>query len=198
MTNKYINEKVQNMNVSNNSKKGFIFSIDAFIAFLIAMSMIYSIIFLSSVVTSKNDVILQMHTIADDVVVATLSTKSTGSGTELDALASEGAESYLDGVVPAQYNYNVEVYNSNNGAWESKGHRGNEKIVFGKVVVYAYSVEKQGGESTIIKDHKNPYKYLSCKGTGSSVSNGLPCSAPGFYKMYDTVKPVQIKISIWE
>jgi len=182
------------MNTLGSSSKGFIFSIDAFIAFLIAMSMIYSIIFLSSVVTSKNDVILQMHTIADDVVVAMLSTTSTSTGTQLDNLAS-GDTTDLDDVVPAQYNYNVKTYD--NGVWVLKGHRGEGTPMFGGVVVYAYSVKKSGGESTIIKSGTNPYKYISC-GEGSAPQNGLPCSAPPFYSVHTTIEPVLIRITIWK
>jgi len=187
-----------NNTLSGRSIKGFIFSIDAFVAFLIAMSMIYSLIFLSSVVTSRSEVMLQMHTIADDAMVALISTKK-GIGTNLDYVAS-GNTNLLDDVVPKTYNYQVEV--RKNGVWTTVGHRrGTSRVLFGKVVSYGYSVSTEGKKSGIHTYKDDPYIYASCgnqEGAKAGSGIGLPCSAPGYYAMPDSVEPVAVKITIWK
>ncbi len=189
------------MNVKNGyehhgERKGFIFSIDAFVAFLVAMSMVYSLIFLSSVVTSKNDIILQMHSIADDVMVALLSAPSS-TGTRLDDVSSN--PSLLNWIIPKKYNYKVEI--NDGSGWITKYTTPGASSVpmFGKVVVYGFSNAINGKRSNIQTYDQNPYVYKSCGAieSGASTSIGLPCSAPKFYTIPNSVKPVVTRLTIW-
>ena len=181
-----------------NTKKGFVFSIDALVSFLIAMSMIYTIIFLSSVTASRNTSMLQMHTVATDLVVALSETPAVVGkpGSILDSVAATTGKSNLDVLVPAQYGYNLYISKDGGASWEKIAHpvitsnRPKDATV-GKVVVYGVSLLSDNSGIVI----ENPYSYKTCH--GSDNIGGLPCSIPGFYKSPSGVQPVLIKLELF-
>ena len=108
------------------TSRGFIFSLDAFISFTLAIAAIYSLIFFSSIPSSYYYVLTQGHYLTHDVLLASSTTKCTSAvpaflcanreGSLLENIAfSAGAgnrriiENSLALMIPEQFGFIVEI-----------------------------------------------------------------------------------------
>ncbi len=177
------------------TKRAFIFSIDAFIAFTIALSVIYSIIFFSSVPSAYYATLAQAHSLSRDTLLALSTSKCDDpnicgnfrGSTILDILVFKYPASdpsgqrvaftrqFIGTKIPAQYGYIFEVYED--GAWtvvyntSSDMDRTNtHKKTKDKLSISSYLP----GFSSIVSPPENPYSYITCKS-----SQQVPiCSTP--------------------
>jgi hypothetical protein len=185
--------------------RAFIFSLDAFVAFTLALVAIYSLIFFSSIPSSYYYLLTQGHYLAQDSLYS-LSTSDCAApffqsciikGSVLDNivfgdmnLRKEYVKQSLGLAIPKQFGYVLEVSKDNGHTWSSvydtkteqndpQGHAALMKklSVSSQVVTFDYS-------GPVAKNSPNPYIYTSCMGNsgdGSShvllTCSGLPASS---------------------
>jgi hypothetical protein len=162
--------------------RAFIFSLDAFVAFTLALLAIYSLIFFSSVPSSYYYLLTQGHYLSRDVLMALSTTVcdddhytcTNTKGTLLENIISEDdsalRENLIDQTVgemiPDQFGYAVEMSQDEGGSWAllydtaSKALDDHAKIkkkltVSSQVIAFDYSGD-------IKKLPVSPYNYLSC------------------------------------
>lgn len=174
--------------------RAFIFSLDSFIAFTLALIAIYSLIFFSSVPSSYYYLLTQGHYLSRDVLMALSTTDCvsdygvcSSSGTLLDNIATEENQNFQKNLiqntvglmVPEQFGYRMEISSDNGGSWENvydsseepqdkHAKRSKKLTVSSQVISYGYS-------GKVNKLNQSPYNYLSCgsaAGSGSSGSSG--------------------------
>ena len=164
--------------------RAFIFSLDAFVAFTLALVAIYSLIFFSSIPSSYYYLLTQGHYLARDVLYSV-----STSDCDASVFVSCKEDSVLDNIVfgdegfrndtiqnsvgmavPDQFGYILDVSTDNGGHWKeyydtskhaADTHAKSKKklSVSSQVPVFRYS-------SSVKKD-VNPYLYKSCMGDGT-------------------------------
>ncbi|MBN1169821.1 hypothetical protein JXA56_02260 [Candidatus Micrarchaeota archaeon] len=165
--------------------RAFIFSLDAFIAFTLALVAIYSLIFFSSVPSSYYYLLTQGHFLSRDVLMALSTTECTddygicaASGSVLDNIAFQKNQTFqqnlimntVGGMVPDQFGYRVEIssdngntfshiYDTADNADDPHAKRSSKLTVSSQVVAFGYS-------GKVHKLNESPYNYLSCNGGG--------------------------------
>jgi hypothetical protein len=182
--------------------RAFIFSLDAFVAFTLALVAIYSLIFFSSIPSSYYYLLTQGHFLARDVLYSISSsecylplhscsdegatllenivfgeTSVPGSGTEGKRVSV--IKSSIGASVPNQFGYIVEVSEDNGKTWAEYYNTENEPAD-----KHADSRKKLSVSSQIpVFEHitspqkdVNPYYYRSCMGDGTDFL--ITCSEP--------------------
>jgi len=169
--------------------RAFIFSLDAFVAFTLALVAIYSLIFFSSIPSSYYYLLTQGHFLAKDVLFSSATSDcidgtfvcDVEGGTILDNIVfgddSSTSSSIRDilindsigSVVPVQYGYVLEVSSDNGDTWsqlyhtdaEGDPHADSKKklSVSSQIPVFEYEDSPQ--------KEINPYIYTSCQGDGT-------------------------------
>ena len=174
--------------------RAFIFSLDAFVAFTLALVAVYSLIFFSSIPSSYYYLLTQGHYLARDTLF-TLSQADCvepfvpscklKSGSVLDNIvfgdtnSQKSAINYSVGAaIPKQFGYIFEVSSDNGVNWvplystkEAGDIHAKEKkklSVSSQVPVFDYS-------GHLAKDNPNPYYYNTCGGgeTGDGTTHVL-------------------------
>ena len=114
--------------------RAFIFSLDAFVAFTLALIAIYSLIFFSSVPSSYYYLLTQGHYLSRDVLMALSTTTCTddygidctnSKGTLLENIISEEDENLQDALIvntigemiPEQFGYSVDMSEDEGKNW---------------------------------------------------------------------------------
>jgi hypothetical protein len=185
--------------------RAFIFSLDAFVAFTLALVAIYSLIFFSSIPSSYYYLLTQGHYLARDVLF------SISTADCVHPICSDPEASILDNIVfgyrtdfqkplinetigraiPSQFGYKVEVRVDEDGLWNELYDTGKEpgdthakkmrKLSVSSVVpVFEYVSEQ--------KKDINPYIYTSCMGDGFDTL--ITCSTPSDDADSDTIVPL--------
>ncbi|NYZ76834.1 hypothetical protein H0O02_00800 [Candidatus Micrarchaeota archaeon] len=182
--------------------RGFVFSLDAFVAFMLALVAVYSLIFFSSIPSSYYYLLTQGHFLARDVLFATSTTEcnesySCGaiSGSILDAIVSLESSSLREAliresvgeIVPNQFGYILEISSDQGKTWravydtsaypdDQHAKSVNKMKVSSQVVNFGYTgtYQKAGG---------SPFKYITCPPVGSG-SDGLVITC-GNYSLID-------------
>lgn len=187
--------------------RAFIFSLDAFVAFTLALVAIYSLIFFSSIPSSYYYLLTQGHYLARDVLFSI----STADCVHPPLTCDDPEASILDNIVfgtttsfrktlinntigeaiPSQFGYRVEVQSiDDKKTWSQLYDTGDEpgdthakkmrKLSVSSVVpVFEYLSAEQ-------KDI-NPYIYMSCMGDGSDTL--ITCSTPQHDADSNTIVP---------
>jgi hypothetical protein len=164
--------------------RAFIFSLDAFVAFTLALIAIYSLIFFSSVPSSYYYTLTQAHFLARDVVVALSTTDCTTdygacpvTGSLLDNIVHGEGEQQRELIkdtvghmIPNQFGYSFETSEDNGEHWGSlydtrtssdsdEEHAGSGKklTVSSQMITFGYSAEVYTANESI-------YRYNSCGG----------------------------------
>ncbi|MBD3210330.1 hypothetical protein GF318_03025 [Candidatus Micrarchaeota archaeon] len=164
--------------------RAFIFSLDAFVAFTLALVAIYSLIFFSSVPSSYYYLLTQGHFLTRDVLMSLSTAPCTDDygvsctnyeGTLLENIASEDEEAVAEALVkntvgemiPEQFGYAVELSRDHGSTWDlvydTAGGGGSEEhakearklTVSSQVIAFDYA-----GDVNRLK--VSPYNYLSC------------------------------------
>ena len=177
------------------TKRAFIFSIDSFIAFTIALSVIYAMIFFSSVPSAYYATLAQAHSLSRDILLTLSSTKCDfdqslcgdfKDSTVLDRLIfqsstgqrSELVKSFIGTRIPNQYGYTFEIYENNgwvavyDSATDSDTTNLHKKTR-DKISVSSYIP----GFAGTISPPENPYSYNTCNG-GTQNPPATICSTP--------------------
>ncbi len=167
--------------------KGFVFSLDAFVAFILALMAVYSLIFFSSIPSSYYYLLTQGHYLARDTLFAIATTEcsedySCGgiSGSILDAVTSletvplrnQLVTESVGKIVPNQFGYILEVSDDEGKTWmviydtsaypegeDPHAKKMNKMKVSSQIVSFGYT-------GTYQKPSESPFKYSSCNGGG--------------------------------
>jgi hypothetical protein len=164
--------------------RAFIFSLDAFVAFTLALVAIYSLIFFSSIPASYYYLLTQGHFLARDVLFAAATSDCVAGifacdvedGSILDNIVfGEDANQAplinksIGMAIPTQFGYIMEVSSDNGANWSELYHTkqpgdphadSKKKLsVSSQIPVFEY-------EDSPKKD-VNPYLYTSCQGDGT-------------------------------
>jgi hypothetical protein len=181
--------------------RGFVFSLDAFVAFTLALVAVYSLIFFSSVPSSYYYLLTQGHYLARDALWSTSTTMCADgpylcgdiSGSVLDAIASlenEGQRKTLiqdtvGNVIPEQFGYTLEVSEDQGNTWRtfynSSDESGDTHVpdsvtklkVSSQIINFGYTGKYR-------KLEESPYKYLTC----GSATSGIVITC-GEYNLID-------------
>ncbi len=191
--------------MSSATKRAFIFSIDAFIAFTIALSVIYSIIFFSSVPSAYYATLSQAHSLSRDTLLALSTSKCDDpsicgnfrGSTILDILVfkysasdpsgqrAEFVKQFIGTQIPDQYGYVFEV--KENGTWtvvyntsSDNDVRNTHKRTKDKLSISSYLP----GFSSVVSPPENPYSYITCHGDQQATICSTPTNG---YRLGDGV-----------
>lgn len=165
--------------------RAFIFSLDAFVAFTLALVAIYSLIFFSSVPSAYYYLLTQGHYLSRDILLALSTTacssdygtcKATGSlldnivAQDNSALRDNLIQNTVGEMVPKQFGYMLEMSSDSGQSWEllydtasvptdMHAKKSKKLMVATQVMTFGY-----GGK--VYKLRSSPYNYLSCTGEG--------------------------------
>ena len=167
--------------------RAFIFSLDAFVAFMVALVAIYSLIFFSSVPSAYYSMLTQAHYLSRDTLLALSTTAcdadavsaSCGIPTSsvLDNLASYKlaakpaqrralVSETVGNMIPNEFGYKLEVSNDT-GGWDSvydtadadDGHANKSRKLTVTTQVFTF-----GFSNTLNKPSQSVFSYSSCHG----------------------------------
>jgi len=175
--------------------RAFIFSLDAFVAFTLALIAIYSLIFFSSVPSAYYFLLTQGHYLSRDILLSLSTTQCDravydcqADGSMLENIVSDKFGPYdapsrknliqdtIGKMVPKQFGYIVEMstdqgvswvqaYNTAGEASDSHSKKSKKLAVATQVITFDY-----GGK--ILKLQTSPYNYLTCRGDGVMGGGG--------------------------
>lgn len=167
--------------------RAFIFSLDSFVAFTLALLAIYSLIFFSSVPSAYYYLLTQAHYLSRDTLLALSTTTCTSEygscaayGSVLESivaqdnapLRTEMIRSTVGPMVPPQFGYALEVSKDEGSSWELLYDTADydysvdphEKSV--RKLTVSSQVITFGFGDKVYKLETSPYRYLSCNGDG--------------------------------
>lgn len=169
--------------------RAFIFSLDAFVAFTLALIAIYSLIFFSSIPSSYYYLLTQGHYLAKDAATTLSSTDCEpyyrpcySTGSLLDNLASVNTSASeredlikrtVGQMIPNQFGYRVEISADEGQSWSiwydtlevpDEVHTGK-----GKKVVVSSQFASFGYAGLVSREEQSPYRYLSCNAGDDSA-----------------------------
>jgi hypothetical protein len=165
------------------AKKGFIFSIDAFVAFTLVLVVLHSLIFLAAVPSSYYAGLAQADYLARDTLNAlAYSDAAHVLGIESfdgismmhymvmtrDAGNIDAIRTYVGALIPNQYGYRLEFWDSASDSWlylyDTKDYADDpHNKVYYKLKASAYSIffgYTDNGRDT----GRSPYCYITCGG----------------------------------
>lgn len=185
--------------------RAFIFSLDAFVAFTLALIAIYSLIFFSSIPSSYYYLLTQGHFLSRDVLMALSTTTCVESsydcispGTSLlDNLASDKwgdpslrndlVQRTVGKMIPTQFGYTLEsidsqgakpVYDTATVAGDSHAKVSKKLSISAEVMTFGYS-------AAYTKPSVSTYRYLSCN-AGNANAPLITCGTSGNSNPSDT------------
>jgi len=181
--------------------RAFIFSLDAFVAFTLALLAIYSLIFFSSVPSSYYYLLTQGHYLSRDVLMALSTTTCTNdygmecttpTGSLLDNVVSQDSpelrkvliSNTVGKMVPDQFGYVMEMRDDGAQDWTvvydtaQTDMRVNDDLhaTSSKKLTVSSQIIAFGYSSPLTKPQNSTYKYLSC---GDDNSPLLTCGESG-------------------
>ncbi len=181
--------------------RAFIFSLDAFVAFTLALMAIYSLIFFSSVPSAYYFLLTQGHYLSRDTLLSLSLTSCSAygpcvnsGGSILDNIVAENAQldnqkslvqSTIGVMIPRQFGYSLEeskdgghtwdlIYDTSSSFDDPQDHSGKDRrlSVASEIITFGYS-----GEVNKLKT--SPYNYYSCRGNGQLEGGTLAGQAIG-------------------
>jgi hypothetical protein len=173
--------------------RAFIFSLDAFVAFTLALLAIYSLIFFSSVPSAYYYLLTQAHYLSRDTLLALSTSQCTpdygscaAQGSVLESIVTQNSiplrtdliRSTVGVMVPPQFGYSLEMSGDEGSNWDllydtadygstQDPHAKNSKklSVSTQVMVFGF-----GGK--VLALQTSPYRYTSCDGAGIMGDEG--------------------------
>lgn len=169
--------------------RAFIFSLDAFVAFTLALVAIYSLIFFSSVPSAYYYLLTQGHYLSRDILLSLTTARCSddygvcenGLGSVLDNIVSmndpnetSNREQLIKNtvglMVPRQFGYAVELSGSEGSSWEllydTKDDAMDQHAKTRKKLTVATQVITFGYSGRVNKLIESPFNYLTCSGDG--------------------------------
>jgi hypothetical protein len=182
--------------------RAFIFSLDAFVAFTLALIAIYSLIFFSSIPSSYYYLLTQGHFLSRDVLMALSSTTCAesdcaSSGSILDNLASDKMDpslrtdlvrKTLGKMIPVQFGYTLESVDSRGTTLSAIYDTATDDALLptneqhakvSKKLSISAEVMTFGYSSTYNKPSTSTYSYLSCNANGEGSAGLVTCGSGG-------------------
>lgn len=161
--------------------KGFIFSIDAFVAFTFVLIVLHSLIFISAIPSTYYAGLMQASYLARDTLSALNSASASktidpGNNNSLLEYIVEHREdkdilrAYVGASIPDQYGYKLELWDSASKAWSGIYDSSdaanvppyeNHSKSYNKLKASAYSIFF-GYDTDIGRGFRNPYCYITC------------------------------------
>ncbi len=192
--------------------RAFIFSLDAFVAFALAILAIYSLIFFSSIPSGYYSALLQVHTLASDTLEAlslTPCTSSTyvgcgsyGTGSLLEYVALQrgtadpagDARAIISPHIPKSFGYKLEL-KTDSGGWAQLYDTRNDPLEstrpaqVSRMAVSAYSLVFN--YDNLPPEPSNPNRYLSCNGPN------IVCGIPHSDYILGSASTVLVKLTLY-
>lgn len=184
------------VSLGNFMKKGFIFSIDAFISFTIILVLIHSLVFIATIPSSYYSSLMQANYLAQDSLDALANANMSkmyglpGDETVLEYLMKNRQDEdvirgHIGALIPVQYGYRLELWNSSTNSWTEIYDTKNYSIsddphnkLYRKLKVSAYSLSlgtdiERGGKDS-------PFCYITCNSTKYGNYGNCPtqCDKP--------------------
>lgn len=161
--------------------RAFVFSLDAFVAFILALVAVYTLIFFSSVPSAYYFILTQAHYLSRDALLAAAQTDCSAimrgdcSGSILDNIVIEQSsitstliKSSIGALIPNQFGYKLEKKSVDGGDWEvvydTATASGDSHAKTMKKLQVSTSIVNIGlvSERTIEKTKTDPYVYNTC------------------------------------
>ncbi len=183
--------------------RAFIFSLDAFVAFTLALMAIYSLIFFSSVPSAYYFLLTQGHYLSRDTLLSLSLTactadygpcRSTG-GSILDNIVAENTQDWVANrqslvqstigvMVPSQFGYALEVSGDGGNSWDlvydtSASNDPQHMTGKNRRLSVASEIITFGYSGAVSKLKTSPYDYYSCRGNGEMEGGTLAGQAIG-------------------
>lgn len=165
--------------------RAFIFSLDAFVAFTLALVAIYSLIFFSSVPSAYYYLLTQGHYLSRDVLLSLSTTACSdnygecmATGSLLDNIVAQDNPAHqanliqntVGVMVPKQFGYVMEMSDDRGQNWtllyDTAGVPADEHAKKSKKLAVATQVMTFGYGGKVFKLLNSPYQYTSCQGDG--------------------------------
>ncbi|MDD5022814.1 MAG: hypothetical protein PHU63_01470 [Candidatus ainarchaeum sp.] len=162
------------------NKKAFVFSIDAFVAFSLALLALYSLVFFSAIPYNYYPSMMQAHTLAKDTLYTLSTTPSPNPDSEEQSALGylvlipnkDDAKEYLDTLIPKEFGYVLEAEESD-GSWTVIADTYLTKSYYKKIKTVSYTLLLDFKQ---VPDQENPYGYNTCDGLGK------PCPTESTYE----------------
>ena len=169
------------------SRKAFVFSLDAFVAFILIVASLYTLVFFSTVPSAYYSALMQANFLAKDSLVSLATTEFGDGQTYLDHIIEQlnrgdqvPARIYLGALIPKQFGYKLEEC-GNNGMeaceWgtlydTAEDPASANKKTYDKLRATAQSLY-------IVVDaardkYESPYGYITCTGDYTVCDLPLP------------------------
>lgn len=165
--------------------RAFIFSLDAFVAFTLALVAIYSLIFFSSVPSAYYYLLTQGHYLSRDVLMSLSTTACSddygeckASGSLLDNIVAQDSPAHrtsliqntVGSMVPDQFGYIMEMSSDRGQTWgllyDTGAEPADAHAKTSKKLAVATQVMTFGYGGKVYKLLNSPYQYASCQGDG--------------------------------
>lgn len=165
--------------------RAFIFSLDAFVAFTLALVAIYSLIFFSSIPSAYYYLLTQGHYLSRDVLLSMSTTECISEygvcpaeGSVIDNIVAQHNPSLRKNIiqntagelVPDQFGYIMELSEDEGQTWsvmyDTASEPSDTHAKRSKKLMVATQVMTFGFDSTVRKLQTSPYRYDSCWGDG--------------------------------
>jgi hypothetical protein len=170
--------------------RAFIFSLDAFVAFTLALVAIYSLIFFSSVPSAYYYLLTQGHYLSRDVLLALSTTycsdaygECEASSSLLDNIVAQDnpvhranlISNTVGSMVPTQFGYIMEMSGDEGQTWgllyDTASVPADPHAKKSKKLAVATQVMTFGYSGKMYKLQTSPYQYASCTGEGIMGGN---------------------------
>ncbi|MEK6982375.1 MAG: hypothetical protein AABX38_05575 [Candidatus Micrarchaeota archaeon] len=186
------------------SKKGFVFSLDSFVAFTLCLVIIYSLIFFSSIPSGYYDTLTQAHFLTKDTLNALISTKCSftectdKSVNVLEHIVFRSAQkdvaiqNFIGSKIPTQFGYRFEilgeavVYDSRVNPSDNHKKNSDKLSVSASTIVFGYG--------TRINNIQNPNVYKTCNGGRENLCTDISSNLPNLPQF--EIKTVKLTVYI--
>jgi len=175
--------------------KAFVFSLDAFVAFILALVAVYTLIFFSSVPSAYYFILTQAHYLSRDALLSAATTDCSiilapqCEGSVLDEIAKGTAEDpitlnyvkTIGAAIPNQFGYKLEkrapgesnwttVYDTSNNKNDPHAKTMKKLQVSSSIVNVGYQTK-----TTSEKKKANPYIYNTCSASNADNKHVITC-----------------------
>ena len=187
--------------------RAFVFSLDAFVAFILALVAVYSLIFFSSVPSGYYYLLTQAHYLSRDALMTVSTTQYEDwsgciscpvTGTVLDYILYESSVDVrkdtihhtVGKIVPNQFGYTLEYRTNETEDWHAIYDTRNpslrvpddEHAMDVSKVKVSSELVNFGFEGAVQKEEESPYVYRTCTGGESGEGIVITC---GDYNMVE-------------
>jgi len=176
--------------------KAFVFSLDAFVAFILALVAVYTLIFFSSVPSAYYFILTQAHYLSRDALLSAATTdcsvlgKSGCDGSVLDvivksdpnnAIISNYVKNSIGAAIPNQFGYKLEKRAPDSDEWvviyDTSTDKTDSHAKTMKKLQVSSSIVNVGYQTKTISEKKraNPYIYNTCAVSNADNKHVITC-----------------------